>query len=283
MSYRLSKAYVEITNICNAACTFCPSNCRPPRFLEEDAFRTVLSRLEGRVEYLYFHLMGEPLCHPQILRYATLAEERGFRVMITTNGILSREVGIPLVRSGKVFKISVSLHAYENNAFQMSLNEYLDGCFAMAEEATARGVVCALRLWNLQDGESKETGENAAILAAVKQRFGASWTPNRSGFRIKPYLFLEWGERFLWPGEAPCSDAPLFCHALRSQVGVLCDGMVVPCCLDGEGRMPLGNLLTDSLESILSSPRARAIYDGFTAHRAVESLCRTCGYARRFL
>ena len=279
----LSKAYFEITNVCNAACTFCPGNRRPAHFVAEDDFLTVLSRLEGRVEYLYFHLMGEPLCHPQVLRFAALAHERGFRVIITSNGLLAREVGIPLMASGKIFKISLSLHSYEANAFGISLDEYLDGCFALADKAAETETVCVLRLWNREAGVSENEGNNAAILSAIRHRFGSDWTPKRSGYRIRPYLFLEWGDRFLWPGEAPYSEEPLFCHALRSQIGILCDGTVVPCCLDGEGKMPLGNLLNDSLESILASPRAKALYDGFTAHAATEPLCRTCGFARRFL
>ena len=63
---------------------------------------------------------------------------------------------------------------------------------------------------------------------------------------------------------------------------MLCDGTVVPCCLDHEGDIPLGNLFTQSLEEILSSPRAQAIYEGFSGRRVVEELCRKCGYARRF-
>jgi len=279
----LSKAYFEITNVCNAACTFCPGNRRPARYVSEEEFLTVLSRLEGRVEYLYFLLMGEPLCHPQIERFAFLAQKRGFRVMITSNGILSREVGLSLIHTGAVYKISLSLHSYEANGFGISLDEYLDGCFALAEKAAENGTICALRLWNLNGGIGEADGTNAAILLAIRRRFGSEWIPNRSGSRIRPFLFLEWGERFTWPGEIPPSDEPLFCHALRSQIGILSDGTVVPCCLDGEGKMPLGNLLTDSLDKVLASSRAKALYDGFTAHRAIEELCRTCGYARRFL
>ncbi len=283
MESHFTKAYFEITNVCNAACSFCPGHRRAFRFVSEEEFRLVLSRLKGRVTYLYFHLMGEPLCHPQIRTFATLAAEEGFRVMITSNGILAKEVGIPLVSDGNVYKISLSLHAYEANALGISLDEYLDGCFCLAENAAERGTVCALRLWNREEGRGSCDSLNAAVLAAMRARFGEAWTPNRSGYRFRPHVFLEWGERFLWPGEAPASNAPLFCYGLRDQIGILSDGTVVPCCLDGEGRIPLGNLFSDDLETVLSSPRARALYDGFTAHRATEALCRTCGFARRFI
>ena len=73
-----------------------------------------------------------------------------------------------------------------------------------------------------------------------------------------------------------------FCHGLRRQLAVLCDGTVVPCCLDGEGELALGNLFRQELEDILRGERAAAIQAGFDARRPVEALCRRCGYAERF-
>lgn len=279
----LSKAYFEISNVCNASCAFCPGNKRQPRFVSEEEFRLVLQRLKGRVQYLYFHVMGEPLCHPYLCRFAELAANEGFRVMITSNGLLAETVGLPLLETGAVYKISLSLHSYEANAFGVSLNSYLDGCFRLAEVAAGRKTICALRLWNQGPNAENASSLNAAVLSAMRLRFGDLWHQNRCGYRLKPYLFLEWGERFLWPGQAPYTDEALFCHALRSQIGILSDGTVVPCCLDGEGRMPLGNIFSDTLESILSSSRAERIYNGFTSHIATEKVCRTCGYARRFV
>ena len=70
--------------------------------------------------------------------------------------------------------------------------------------------------------------------------------------------------------------------ALRDQLAVLCDGTVVPCCLDGEGELALGNLFRQELEDILRGERAAAIHAGFDARRPAEELCRRCGYAERF-
>ena len=74
----------------------------------------------------------------------------------------------------------------------------------------------------------------------------------------------------------------VFCYGLRDQIGILCDGTVVPCCLDHDGDLALGNLLETDLETILNSDRARTIYQGFQHRFAAEELCRKCGYARRF-
>ena len=96
-------------------------------------------------------------------------------------------------------------------------------------------------------------------------------------------MYLEHGDKFDWPElSAPDGGETGFCYGLRDQIGVLCDGTVVPCCLDHEGDLALGNLFTQEMEEILASPRANAIYDGFSSRKAVEPLCRRCGYASRF-
>ena len=272
------KAYFEITNVCNAACTFCPGNLREPKFVTDEEFDIVLAKLINKVEYLYFHLMGEPLMHPSVCDFAVRARDRGFKVMITTNGILSREVGVPLVKTGAVNKISISLHSHEANSLGVSLDEYLNACFDLADESARNHTVCALRLWNL----GAENNQNGVILDAIRAHFGTNWNENRSGFKVSEYVFLEYGERFEWPNGTDEDDDVVFCHALRNQIGILSNGTVVPCCLDAEGRMPLGNIFTDEFDAIISSERAKKLYDGFSSHIAVEQICRSCGYARRF-
>ena len=73
-----------------------------------------------------------------------------------------------------------------------------------------------------------------------------------------------------------------FCYGMLDHVGVLADGTVVPCCLDADGEITLGNIFESDLSEILASPRARAIADGFKHHQKVEPLCRRCGYSKRF-
>ncbi len=276
----LSKAYFEITNVCNLSCSFCPSNNRPPHFVTETEFESVLFKLRGRVEYLYFHLMGEPLIHPDINTFSLKAKDFGFKVMITSNGVLSVEKGISLIETGSVYKISLSLHSYNANKLNMSLSEYLEGCFLLAEKAREHKTICVFRLWN--GGVEGAGNFNREVLRHIKLRFGDEFSTNRSGYRISDYIFLEWGDRFEWPGYAE-EKSDIFCYALRSQIGILADGTVVPCCLDGDGSMALGNIYKDSLDAVLEGERAKELYDSFTKHKAITTECKRCGFARRFI
>jgi radical SAM protein with 4Fe4S-binding SPASM domain len=137
-----------------------------------------------------------------------------------------------------------------------------------------------LRLWN----KGCDGGKNDQTLELLRQLLPGEWKENSRGLRLRERLFLEWGERFQWPdANAQVQGERFFCYGLADQFGVLCDGTVVPCCLDSDGVIALGNLFTEDLGQILTSERARAMVEGFRCGRASEELCRRCGYAQRFV
>ena len=280
----LKKAYLEITNVCNLRCEFCPGTRRKQGFLSPEGFEVLAGKLRPYVDYIYLHLMGEPLLHPQLSQLLEIAGELGFKVIITTNGtLLPRQVEL-LAQSSAVHKISVSLHSFEGNeSHDTDLSHYLENTIAAVQKLSAAGKICALRLWNL-DGETTHgaNAENDDILAKLEQTFPKPWKDNPRGATLANKVYLEWGEKFDWPDlSAEEGSGGVFCYGLRDQIGVLWDGTVVPCCLDHEGDIPLGNLYEQTLEEILNSPRAKALYDGFSCRKAVEELCRKCGFAKQ--
>ncbi len=275
---RFRKIYLEISNVCNLRCSFCPGTKRMPKVMTEDEFAMLLPKLRPWTEYLYFHLMGEPLCHPKLERFLDLAGEAGFRVILTTNGTLLEKQREILLRSPALHKVNISLHAFEANDLPVPFQTYLQGCFSFGREAQGK-LLTVYRLWNQGGADA----QNGAILQAMEKAFPKPWAIERRGIRIGQRVYLEYGDKFDWPDlGAPDGGEGVFCYGLRDQIGILCDGTVVPCCLDHEGDLSLGNLFTESLEDILDRPRARAIYEGFQNRKAAEELCRKCGYARRF-
>ena len=277
------KAYLEITNVCNLRCAFCPGTKRTPRSLNEDEFSRLAGRLTPWAEYLYYHLMGEPTAHPLLPQFIEIARSLGLKSIITTNGTLLSSRGRSIIEA-RPHKVCISLHSFEANENGRPFEEYIDDCVGFARDGAADGIIVVLRLWNL-DGraEGAQNKKNAAILERLHEAFPGEWKSVRSGEKIGERVYLEWGEKFDWPTAAEGDAREGFCYALRDQIGVLCDGSVVPCCLDRDGEMVLGNLFDDSLEDILSRPRARAIYDGFSRHECVEPLCKGCmrsGYYR---
>ena len=272
------KVYLEISNICNLHCAFCPGTKRTPHRMTEAEFRTLLPKLRPWTDYLYFHIMGEPLCHPELERFLELAHEAGFRVILTTNGTLLSKKREILRNAPGLHKINVSLHAFEANDLSVPFDTYLRDCFSFGKSLEGQKLV-VYRLWNKGGAEQL----NTSILHHMEAFFLKPWKEVRQGYAIGNRVYLEYGDKFDWPDlSAPEGEAQVFCYGLKDQIGVLCDGTVVPCCLDHEGDLALGNLFDRDLADILASSRAKAIAAGFAKRTACEELCRKCGYARRF-
>lgn len=281
-----ARVYLEITNICNRACSFCPGTARPLRRMSYEEFDTVTDRLSGVTEYLYYHVMGEPLTHPQLPDFIRLAGEKGFKSAITTNGTLLPSRGRALVEAG-VYKVNISVHSFEDGEDGAAHGAYLDGLLDFADYASRNGVLTVLRLWNLDGHGQALGGNNQRTLDYLRTRFpdggDTPWKFSPRGARLRDKLHLEYGDRFEWPDmEAEDRGCGVFCYGLKDHFAILCDGRVVPCCLDREGAITLGNILQSPVQEILDSPRARAMREGFRRRRATEELCRRCGYARRF-
>ncbi len=272
-----SRVYVEITNICNMNCSFCHGHSRSPKKMTATEFSRVLDALEGHTKHIYYHLMGEPLTHPDLPLFISMAKERGFKPMITTNGTLLKKHGDTLLSSG-LHKINISLHSFEGEE-KTRHEKYLSDTAEFARSAAKNGIIVVLRLWN----NGCDMGKNADVLEFLHNAIPGDWEKNNRGMKLGEKLFLEWGDRFEWPDtQAEDGGNTVSCYGMRDHFGILCDGTVVPCCLDSDGAIALGNVFDSDLTNILNSERARAIKHGFECRRATEELCRRCGYARRF-
>lgn len=291
------RAYIEITNACNLSCSFCHGTKRPKRFMSPEEFRTVAEQLRPYTDYIYLHVMGEPLLHPHLADILGIASELGFHISITTNGTLLDKHGELLLHCPAIRKVSISLHSFEGNLSEYSdtskdasgadspLTGYLDTVWSFASCAP---FIVALRLWN--EGDSGLHDFNASIVDYLNKKAGLDILSLPcdviNGRKLRPRLYLESAERFEWPDLTAAPSDTTFCYGLTAQIGVLSDGTVIPCCLDSEGTIALGNLLDKSdgrsLPDILASPRATALCEGFASRRPSEELCRHCDYASRF-
>lgn len=266
----IDRCYIEITNTCNLDCHFCPKHQRKRRQLSAEEFDLLTDKVRGKVCFLYFHLMGEPLLHPLLPQFITMAREKGFKTVLTSNGtLLHRAMNL---LDTLPHKVQLSLHSHESNA-RGELSSYMEEVMNFATQAAAKGTCVVLRLWN-QGGMDKE---NEQVMDYIAEYVPRPWKERPDGFRLCDNLYLEFDRKFEWPSaNASSAKREVFCKALLKQIGVLSDGSLVPCCLDHNGDVVLGNLFHHSLEEILSSPRAQAMIEGFQHHTATEALCQNC-------
>ena len=276
MTKKYSRVYVEITNICNRNCSFCPKTKRQPRRMTVDEFTRVCESLRGVTEYIYFHVMGEPLTHPDLPKLIEIATRMGYKCAITTNGTLLDSRGDEIIAAG-VYKVNLSVHSFEED--REGYLPYIKSLVRFADKASHAGVLTVLRLWN----KGHDGGMNDKTLEIFKEKLPGEWKWGSRGARIRHKLHLEYGDRFAWP-DMGCEDMgeSVFCYGLGDHFGILCDGSVIPCCLDHEGDITLGNVFDTPIEEILSSDRATKMREGFEKRIATEELCKRCGYARRF-
>lgn len=286
---KFKKVYIEITNVCNLKCSFCPDSRREPAFMDIEEFTHIIQQVEPFCEYIYLHIMGEPLLNPKLESFLKICYDNLIKVNITTNGTLLNRCGELLLDSKALRKVSISLHSFEANEGNELLDNYINNTVSFIKKAVEKGIICELRLWNMDSDQLKGINDlNDEIIKKLEESFQPDFNlwlavKNQANVKLQDRLFISRAEIFEWPDiNRDITEEKVFCYGLRDQFGILVDGTVVPCCLDSEGNIPLGNIFKEPLSDILYSERAGLIYEGFSGRKAVEELCKKCGYAKRY-
>jgi len=289
---KFKKIYIEITNHCNLSCSFCHHGNRPKTFMSPTVFADVVGQIRDQTDYLALHVLGEPLLHPELGELLAICQHQGMRVNLTTNGTLLTRLQPVLLSSPCLRQINISLHSVVDQQISAGINlqNYLTGIFLFMREAIATTqLFISLRLWNMtKEKDGTNSRRNEYILTQLEDFFALPFriadelTPGH-GITLAPRVFLSQNQRFTWP-HAPGADLGDrgFCRGLRDHVAILVDGTVVPCCLDAEGDINLGNILSQPLGEILTAPRATIMRQGFSKRLVVEQLCRRCSYRQSF-
>ena len=277
---KFKKIYIEITNSCNFDCSFCFKTTRSTKFMSPNEFKFVVEKICPFTNYIYLHVLGEPLLHPQLDEILSISETAGLNINISTNGALLERKKEILFKHA-VRQINISLHDAEENITPEKWEDYLNSTFDFALKASPNTYVC-LRLWN----STNETSHafNSFFLSRIVAKFNLSHEELNgntigNGIKLAEHIFLQRAPRFEWPDEKnKGKHSQKHCYALRDHIAILADGQVVPCCLDADANMLLGNIFTEELSEILKTQRANDIKKGFEQRKVVEPLCATCGF-----
>lgn len=229
--------------------------------MSAEEFRRVIRQVRPYTGFIYLHVKGEPLLHPELEEILKICADADITVNITTNGTLLKS-RLSLLIKYPVHQINISLHSANDNK-STDMRRYFSEIFECCETLTEKtDTEISLRLWT-----SKEK----------PNIFG------QKNFTLKPRLYINVQSPFEWPDLTNnYFNERGFCQGLRTHIAVLCDGAVVPCCLDGNACVSLGNIFTEELSDILNSRRALAFSEGFRQKRAVEPLCQHCSFKERF-
>lgn len=254
-----------------------------------EVFESVIQQVASLTDQVTLHLMGDPLVHPKLAQFLQICTDHKVPVFFVSNGVLMNEIKEELLLSPIIRQVNFSLHSFHDNYGDKDPTIYLNKIFRFTERAfTVRpDLYINYRLWNLAEPLGAGT-QNQSMLDRVCNQFDFNFDKvidvrRNKSVRIKNRLHLHFDTEFTWPAlDLPMLGAKGTCYGLTSHFGVLADGTVVPCCLDKEGRIPLGKVQEASIEDILNSERAQGILKGFKNNKLVESLCQRCNYIQRF-
>ena len=252
-----------------------------------DEFAVILRKVSGFTEHIYLHVLGEPLLHPDLGLLFDISKACGFHVNLTTNGTLLAQKGEMLLSTMSLRQVNISLHSIEQFGSTGDVDLYMDGVLDFIRAAgSPPPLFINLRLWNLHSDSSllnERILERLVSFFDLPDMIAGNCAPDRNT-ALAPGVFLSRDRRFSWPhAPAPDLGSRGYCRGLKDHIAILVDGTVVPCCLDAEADIPLGNLYHCSLAEILAAPQAAAMRKGFSRQQIIEPLCRRCSYRERFL
>jgi len=266
---KFKKIYVEITNSCNLNCDFCIKNKRNNKFITIDEFKTLLSKVKNYTDYLYFHVLGEPLLHPNINELIDIASKH-FKINITTNGYL-----IDRIKDNEnIRQLNISLHSFDDK-YKISLTQYLNNIFNVVDKLIKCGTYISLRLW-VKNKYNKE------IIDYINTRYNSNIEYDVDQYTINTNLFINNFHEFIWPDlNNNTYDEFGTCYGLIDHIGVLVDGTIIPCCLDSMGIINLGNIYENNLDEILNSDRVVNMINNFKNNKKCEELCKHCKFIEK--
>jgi sulfatase maturation enzyme AslB (radical SAM superfamily) len=283
------KIYIEISNICNLQCTFCPVVERDKKTMNAAFFEKVIREVAPYTNTITLHVMGEPLAHPDLERLFRLIEKTNLKFILTTNAILLKRYQDQLLQLKNLKQINFSTHSFSDNFPDRDIQPYLQDLVNFSKRAHAErpDLYINYRLWNLrQDQQTKST--NQSILKTLNQEFTSFVQDNvdvgfKKSYHLTGRIYVHFDSQFQWPSpKDPVRSSIGTCHGTISHLAIHAEGKVTPCCLDKEAVITLGDLSVQTMTEILSSPRFLAMRQGFQEGRLVEDLCQRCTFIKRF-
>ncbi len=266
---RFKKIYIEITNACNLNCDFCIKNKRKIKYINIDEFKTLLNKVKPYTNYLYFHVLGEPLMHKDINKLIDIASEN-FKINITTNGYLINRIKY----NKNIRQLNISLHSF-NSKYNIDLFDYLNNVFDSVDNLIKNNTYISLRLW-------VKNKYNNDIIDYINNRYNSNIKYDVHNYKINDKLFINNFKEFIWPDlNNNINNKIGKCYGLIDHIGILVDGTVIPCCVDSLGIINLGNIYIDNLSNILNSDRVTNMINNFKNNKKCEELCFHCKFIEK--
>ena len=278
MKKRFKKIYIEITNRCNLNCSFCGKNKRDFRDMSLLEFELVINKIKKYTDYIYLHVKGEPLLYSNLDSLLSICDNTNIKVNITTNGVFLKEKLSVLINHVCIRQINISLHS-ENNKKNYFLDVFSSG------KVLSTKMFISYRIWDLK--EYKLNKKSTEIVNKIIEFYNLSPVIvdklyNDKNIKIASNTFVNKENIFTWPDVDNDILVDGFCYGLKTHIAILSNGDIVPCCLDANGEIKLGNIFEDSLDDVLNGDIYKSLLKSFKDNKAIHPLCKSCNFKNRF-
>ena len=283
------RIYIELTNICGLRCSFCPSKKLPSKTMSLEFFERVIKESKRFTNEIACHVVGDPLTLSNLNDYLDILHKYKMRAILTTSGYFMKKHSYNTLFHPSVKQINISLNAFNKNDTAISFEQYIKPILDLCHEKVKlkKESFINLRIWNLDENMSEEYF-NRKLFHLLNREFEVDLileklNPKESkSIRLDYKVLLHFDNYFEWPSLKNISYGHGVCQGLDSHIAILADGKVVPCCLDNDAIIELGDLNNQSLKEIVYGKRATNMKDGFNIGHCSEELCLKCSYKERF-
>ena len=283
------RVYIELTNVCGLRCSFCPTKNLPNTTMSLEFFESTIIQAKKFTNEIACHVVGDPLTLSNLKSYLDIIHNHKMKALLTTSGYFMKKHNHETLFHPAVKQINISLNAFNKNDTAISFEQYMKPILELCHEKVKqkKELFINLRMWNLDEIMS-EKEFNTELFEVLEKEFNVSIeleslaTKEKKGIRLDNKVLLHFDNYFEWPSLQNKIYGHGTCQGLSSHIGILANGDVVPCCLDAEGVMKLGNLCSESLVDILQNRRASSILNGFKDGKCSEEMCLKCSYKNRF-
>ena len=283
------RVYVEITNVCGLSCSFCPTKELPSTQMDLDFFKSIVLQLRPYTKEIACHVVGDPLTLSNLSEYLDIIQAHGMKAILTTSGYFLKKHSYETLFHPAVKQINISLNSYNKNDTALTFEQYMDPVLNLCQAKLEREeeLFINLRVWNLDEMMS-ERSFNETLFEKLSSAFDTVldletvYRDKPKFIRLDNKILMHFDNYFEWPSLNNKVYGNGTCQGLQSHFAILAGGKVVPCCLDCDGIIELGDLKINNLDDILSNNRTQNMLKGFREGKAVEELCRRCSYKERF-
>jgi radical SAM protein with 4Fe4S-binding SPASM domain len=283
------RIYIELTNVCGLSCSFCPTKELPIKQMDLEFFESIIIQAKAYTKEIACHVVGDPLTQSNLDAYLNIIHKYGLKAVLTTSGYFLKKHRYETLFHPCVKQINISLNSFNKNDTSLSFDQYITPVLNLCQEKLLRKeeLFINLRVWNLDEIMSERVF-NEILFKRLSLTFDTPldldmvYAQKPKSLRLASKILVHIDNYFEWPSLKNKNYGDGTCQGLQSHIAILASGKVVPCCLDCDGIIELGDLHEKSLASILKSKRSVAMLNGFKEGKATEELCQKCSYKDRF-